>query len=68
MDIIISFILCRMYEPMVTEAGFRSSFHLKMVFTGTMLSVHGLLRNRVLPVPTTTPPKCSGWLRKGVMD
>lgn len=59
MDIAISFILCGMYEPMVAEAGFRSSFHLKPVVTGTMLSVHGLLRNRVLlgpslPVPCVT--------------
>lgn len=56
MDIVVSFILCIMYEPMVTEAGFRSSLHLKMVFTGTMLSVHELLRNRVLLGPPPPLP------------
>lgn len=56
MDIVISFILCIIYVPMVTEAGFRSSLHLKMVFTGTMLSVHELLRNRVLLGPPPPLP------------
>lgn len=43
----------------MAEAGFRSSLHLKMAVTGTMFSVHGLLRNRVLfgpspPLPSVT--------------